>query len=294
MKKVLFIVFFLILLAAAICVWMVFGPGTGFSSSKEVLYIRSDAATKEAVMDSLKNNKIVGNAAVFNFIASRLKYFDNIRPGRYEIEKGSSVLNIVRKLRNGQQAPINLTITKTRTKEDLARITGNKFEFDSSAMMRYLNSNDSLKQFNKDTTLVMTMVLPDTYSFLWTHSPVTVLQKLHAESEKFWTDERKSKATILGLTTASAYIIASIVEEETNHDPEKSNIASVYINRIKKGMPLQADPTVKFALRDFSLTRIYQKHTRFPSPYNTYFTKGLPPGPICTPSKKTLDAVLNA
>ncbi len=273
---------------------MVFGPATGFSADKEVLYIRTDAATKKAVLDSLRQNKIIGNDFAFNQLANRVDYWNNIKPGRYEIDKGTSALNIVRMLKNGRQSPLNLTITKIRTKEDLARITGNKFEFDSLAMIRFLYSNDSLEKYNRDTTLAMTLVLPDTYTYYWTSSPASVLKKLFDESEKFWTDERKAKAEKLGLTPASAYIVASIVEEETNHGPEKSTIASVYINRVRKGIPLQADPTVKFALRDFSLTRIYQKHTKFPSPYNTYYTKGLPPGPICTPSKKTIDAVLNA
>ena len=294
MKKILLAVFLLILIIGAIGAWMVFGPATGFSADKEVLYIRTDAATKKAVLDSLRQNKIIGNDFAFNQLANRVDYWNNIKPGRYEIDKGTSALNIVRMLKNGRQSPLNLTITKIRTKEDLARITGNKFEFDSLAMIRFLYSNDSLEKYNRDTTLAMTLVLPDTYTYYWTSSPASVLKKLFDESEKFWTDERKAKAEKLGLTPASAYIVASIVEEETNHGPEKSTIASVYINRVRKGIPLQADPTVKFALRDFSLTRIYQKHTKFPSPYNTYYTKGLPPGPICTPSKKTIDAVLNA
>lgn len=282
------------LIGAAVCGWLLLGPGTGFNSKKEVIYIRSNGPTREAVLDSIRKNDIIYNETVFNWVATRMGYWNKIRPGKYEIEKGMSVLSIVRQLRNGNQSPVNLTITKIRTKEDLARLAGNRFEFDSSQMMDFLSSNDSLREFGTDTFLALTLVLPDTYTYLWNHTPEIVFRKMADESNKFWTAERKSKALMQGLTPQTAYIVASIVEEETNHGPEKGNIASVYLNRIKKGMPLQADPTVKFALKDFSLKRIYQKHTQFQSPYNTYVVQGIPPGPICTPSRKTIDAVLDA
>jgi UPF0755 protein len=294
MKKIFFILFALVLIVGVVAFWLVMGPGTGFSESKKILYIRSNDASPAVVMDSIQKNEIVSSPKVFRFIASQLDYWENIRPGRYEINKGMNVLSIVRMLRNGRQSPVNLTITKLRTKEDLARVTGNRFEFDSSAMMNYLNSNDSLRDYGVDTSLAMTIVLPDTYTYLWTSTPDVILNKLYEESKKFWTDERKQKASALGITPQQAYIVASIVEEETNHGPEKPTIASVYLNRVRKGMLLQADPTVKFALKDFGLRRIYQTHTRFPSPYNTYVSKGIPPGPICTPSKKTIEAVLDA
>ena len=153
---------------------------------------------------------------------------------------------------------------------------------------------DSLQQFGVSPEHVMTLVLPDTYTYFWNTNPEKILQKLADETEKFWTDERKHKATLHGLSPIQAHILASVVEEETNASAEKGNIASVYLNRIRIGMPLQADPTVKFALKDFGLKRIYEKHLMVESPYNTYRNTGLPPGPICTPSKATIDAVLNA
>jgi UPF0755 protein len=294
MKKLFLVIFALLLIATAIFAWLVLGPGTGFKTKKEVIYIKSNGPTKEAVLDSIRKNNIVYNETIFNWVASQLGYWDKIKPGKYEVDKGASILSIVRQLRNGRQTPVNLVITKIRTKEDLARIAGNKFEFDSTRMIDFLNSNDSLSSFGIDTELAMTMVLPDTYEYLWTNSPSAILKKISEASKKFWTQERKDKATKQGLTPQTAYIVASIVEEETNYDPEKGNISSVYLNRVRKGMPLQADPTVKFALKDFSLKRIYQKHTQVQSPYNTYVVKGFPPGPICTPSRKTIDAVLDA
>jgi len=140
----------------------------------------------------------------------------------------------------------------------------------------------------------MSAVFPDTYRYHWTASPATIFEKLYKQYKKIWNEERKVKAKALGITPTQAYILASIIEEETNMQEDKPLMASVYINRLKKGIRLGADPTVKFAVGDFELRRIYQKHLLTDSPYNTYRYAGLPPGPICTPTLKTLDAVLNA
>jgi UPF0755 protein len=161
--------------------------------------------------------------------------------------------------------------------------------------MQFFTSNDSLLQLGADTNTLFTLVIPDTYLFNWNTQPSNLLQKLKDNEEKFWNkNNRLQLAQEQGLTPQQVYIIASIVEEETNKDDEKGKIASVYINRMNRGMPLGADPTVKYALRDFSIKRIYFKHLAVESPYNTYKYKGLPPGPICTPSQVTIDAVLHA
>ncbi|HEY0750201.1 MAG TPA: endolytic transglycosylase MltG [Chitinophagaceae bacterium] len=294
MKKLLLIVLAIVVIMAAAAAWVLFGVGTGFSSKKEILYIRTNNATKEAVLDSLSKNKIVNRLEVFEWAAGRMNYWNMIKPGKYEITKGSSIIEIIRKLRNGDQTPVKLVITKLRTKEDLARLVDKKFESDSLQMTTYFKSSDFLQQHNIDSQNILTLVLPDTYEYFWNSTPQKIFDKIIKASEKFWTNERKQKAAALSLMPSQAYTLASIVEEETNADKEKSDIASVYLNRISKGMPLQADPTVKFALKDFGLRRIYFKHLAIESPYNTYKNKGLPPGPICTPSRKTIDAVLNA
>lgn len=294
MKRIVLIVVLILLIVAAITAWIFLGPATSFDSSKKALYIRSTAATKEAVLDSLKKNKIISNEAAFNFLANRLNYWKNIKPGKYEIKKGSSLLTIVRMLRNGRQTPVNLIITKIRTKEDFARMIGNKFETDSLQMIKFLDSPDSLERFDTDTASSMWNVIPDTYTYKWNSSPSTIYEKIYDASKKFWNEDRKQKAENLGISPLQAYILASIVEEETTNDKEKDTIASVYLNRYKKGMPLQADPTLKFAARDFALKRIAGPIMHIQSPYNTYQNKGFPPGPICTPSKKTINAVLNA
>jgi UPF0755 protein len=180
-----------------------------------------------------------------------------------------------------------------RTKEDLAKKIGDNFECDSTSVIHYLNSADSISKYGLDTNTVITAIIPNTYTFTWNNTPSRIFKKLYAEQQRFWTADRKKKAEELHLTEKDVYILASIVEEETNKDDDKGKIASVYLNRIHQGMKMAADPTVKFAMRDFGLKRILFKHLAFNSSYNTYQNTGLPPGPISTPSIKTIDAVLN-
>lgn len=291
MKKFFVALVVVLLLGVALAAYFLLAGNTG---KQKFLYIASNAATREAVMDSLVQNGFVKSPRLFSFLAERADYWNNVKPGRYEITPGTNLISLVRKLRNGQQAPVKMVITKLRTKKDLARVLGYLFEPDSASVMALINNNDSLKKFDTDTNNVMTLVMPDTYQAYWNSSPNELLQKLADYQKKYWTPERKAQAAAQGLSPQQAYTLASIVEEETNAAKEKGTIAGVYLNRLRKGMPLQADPTVKFALQDFTLRRIYEKHLLTPSPYNTYRNKGLPPGPICTPSKVTLNAVLTA
>lgn len=293
MKKFIKIGLAVLVVIIAVGAWIFWGSATGFSANKEYLYIRSDAATKEAVLDSLDKNKIITNQTAFNFLANQMGYWENIKPGKYEIKKGASLVSIVRMLRNGTQVPVDLVITKFRTKEDFARFTGARFEFDSTDMLAFLNNPDSLERYDAKLETAFWPVLPDKYQYFWNSSPSVVYRKLYNESKKFWNEERRNKAGTLGLTPAEVYTLASIIEEETTNHKEKDTIASVYLNRLKKSMPLQADPTLKFAARNFALKRIAGEILNIVSPYNTYKNKGLPPGPICTPSKITIEAVLN-
>jgi UPF0755 protein len=197
-------------------------------------------------------------------------------------------------LKNDRQSPVNLVIIKFRTREEFAKRIGKEFESDSLQMIRFLNNNDSLGHYGLDTSTWACAIIPDTYTYFWNSTPTKIFSKLYSASQKFWTGERMQKLKDKNLTPVQAFILASIIEEETNVKEDKRNIASVYINRIAKGMPLQADPTVKFAMKDFGLKRIYEKYLAIESPYNTYRNKGLPPGPICTPSVETLEQVINA
>ena len=291
MKKA--ILFFLIaaVLIAAFCAWNIFGRAVSVPGGK-YFYV-STGSTYEDVKNNLIEQKIV-TKVWFDFTAKKLNYQKTIKPGRYEIKNGLSLFKLIRLLKSGIQSPVKLTITKLRTKEDLAKKVGNLFECDSLDMINFLNNEDSLSHYHLDSNLVISVIIPDTYLFFWNSTPQKIFQKLSNESNKFWTEERKQKATSLGLTPLKSYILASIIEEETRLKTDKGKIASVYLNRIAIGMPLQADPTVKFALKDFSLKRIYQKHLKVESPYNTYLVRGLPPGPICTPSIETIEELLNA
>ncbi|MDB5252369.1 MAG: hypothetical protein JWP27_1538 [Flaviaesturariibacter sp.] len=294
MRRILLVLFLVVFFGAVVIAWIVLGSGTGFSEHRKALYIGSNAATREAVLDSLRARKIIRNETAFLFLANRLGYWDKIRPGKYEFSKGTSLLSIVRALRNGSQTPVKLSFSKLRTREDLARLVGSHFECDSAAMMRFLSSPDSLRSFDVTPEQAMTLVFPDTYTYNWNTTPRRIYRKLADVAYGFWSSDHTARAKALGLSKGEAYTLASIVEEETNASKEKGTIASVYLNRLHKGMALGADPTIKFALHDFTLKRIYEKHLAVVSPYNTYRNKGLPPGPICTPSRKTLEAVLNA
>ena len=232
---------------------------------------------------------------MFNWVAARLGVWKRLKPGRYEIKKGESILNITRMLRNNRQTPVNLIINKVRTNEDLVNLLAKNFETDSVTVADYISNTDSLNSLGVNTETLMTLIIPNTYTMFWNTPPGKIFRRLKSEKEAFWEkNDRITKAKNIGFSPEQVAIIASIVEEETNKNDEKGNVASVYINRYNKGMALGADPTIKFAMKDFGLKRIYLKYLDVVSPYNTYRNKGLPPGPICTPSAKTIDAVLNA
>jgi len=294
MKKKIIIGFsILVLLIAAFSGWKIAGPATAFSGDKYFLYIKT-GMSYEQVLRLMKKDTVLRSPTVFKWLAGSMDYPTNVKAGKYEIKNGMSLLAILRMLRNGRQTPVNLVITKLRTKEDLAALIGKKFECDSSAFMHFLLNTDSLKEYKVDSNTVMTIIFPNTYSYFWNTPPAKIFKKLFVAYKDFWTTARVLQAKEHGLEPTSAYIIASIVEEETNKKDDKGKIASVYLNRLSAHMKLAADPTVKFALRNFELKRVYDKYLLTESPYNTYKYAGLPPGPICTPSEETLEAVLTS
>ncbi len=291
-RKYIGYIFTLLVLVIGYIGWILFGPTINEPEGK-YFYIHT-GSSYQSVKDSLLQKKIIPGTIWFDKVAKYLDFDKAIKPGKYRINEGMSLINLVRMLRSGNQSPVNLVITKLRTKEDLAKKLGNNFEGDSITVIKFLNNNDSLSKYNLDTNTVMTAVIPNTYTLTWNNTPSKIFKKLFIEQQKFWTEKRKAQAAALHLSEKEIYTLASIVEEETNEEEDKGKIASVYINRMRTGMKLAADPTVKFAMKDFGLKRIYFKHLSYPSPYNTYQNSGLPPGPICTPSIKTIDAVLNA
>lgn len=291
-KRLIYTIVLVLLLAGAYVSWQVFGPTVSAPESK-YFYIKTGATYNE-VRQSLIDQKIIHNTSFFDLLSKQLKYPRLVKAGRYQVKSGSSIFNLLRMLRSGNQTPVNLVINKLRLKEDLAQKIAANFECDSASVMEVLNNPEIFKKFNVNGNTLMTIVIPNTYSLLWNSAPGKIIDKLYSEKEKFWNTERLAKAKDMNLTPEQVYSMASIVEEETNKEEDKGLIASVYMNRMNTGMRLQADPTVKFAMKDFGLKRILLKHLTYDSPFNTYQNAGLPPGPICTPSVNTIDAVLNA
>lgn len=295
MKKILVVFFVVLIVGGLIGVWLVLGSTTNFSEQRKFLYVHTGQTDKESIMRQIEEKDLLKYPAIFSLLAGEMDVWERLKPGRFEIKKGDNLVEIVRMLRNNQQSPVNLVINKLRTREDLAKILAKNFEADSVDVMRFITNSDSLTKLGVDENNVLTIIIPNTYTLYWNTSIGKILNRLQNEQEKFWEkNNRIEKARQLGFTPEQVYTIASIVEEETNKNDEKGKVASVYINRYRAGMPLGADPTIKFALNDFSLKRIYHKHLQVQSPYNTYRNAGLPPGPICTPSPKTIDAVLHS
>ncbi len=293
-KIVKFLLVGFLLVVAFLC-WMIYGSGTGFSEKTRSFIIEPGKTDKAAVLQVMQQNDIVFNTGLFSLASSRMIDWSKIKPGKYEVKKGQSTFSIAKMLKNGRFASVNLVINRLRIKEDLAKLIGKNFSTDSTAVMEFLNSNQSLEPFGVDTSTVFTLIIPDTYTFYWNTSLQNIFARLADAKKSFWNkNNRKAKAEAIQFTPEQVYILASIVEEETNYDSDKLKIASVYTNRLNKEMPLQACPTIKYAMKDFTLTRIYEKYLFNPSPYNTYRKKGLPPGPICTPSPKTIDIILDA
>ncbi|GAC1443429.1 MAG: hypothetical protein NVSMB63_12320 [Sediminibacterium sp.] len=295
MKRIMVVLLLMLVLVPVVVVWLSLGPGTGFDTKSKYFIITEDRNGKAAVQDILNKNSIIKYPAIFSILGNVLGIWHKLIPGKYEVRKGQSLLSIARMLKNGRLAEIKLVINKLRTKEDLARLTGRNFSTDSASTMQFLQSNDSLQPYGVDTNTVFTMIIPDTYTFYWNTPLNKIFRKLADTKEAFWQkNNRLQQAENMGFSPVEVYTLASITEEETNYESDKYKIASVYINRLNQHMPLQACPTIKYAMKDFSLTRIYEKYLNNPSPYNTYHRKGLPPGPICTPSPKTIDIILNA
>ena len=259
-----------------------------------VLYIRSDA-TFQNVLDTLDKHNVYDDKTSFAFIAKMLNYQEHVKPGRYVLSKGTTNLQAVRKLRSGAQDPIRITFNSIRLKSEFIDLIGGKFSFGRDTLEALLSSKTVCKKYGFDTTTVLTMFLPNTYEFYWSISAENFMDRMKDEYDTFWTQGRKDLASTAGLTPIQVIILASIVDAETNIATEKSTVAGVYINRLNINMPLQADPTVKFALGDFAIKRINHDliEAAAASPYNTYKVLGLPPGPINMPSITTIDKVLH-
>ncbi|MBE0678311.1 MAG: endolytic transglycosylase MltG, partial [Bacteroidales bacterium] len=244
--------------------------------------------------DTLRNSGILRSERHFT-ITYRLKSHGlNVKPGSYIIEPGMSNNNIVNMLRSGRQAPVNVTFNNIRTLDELAGRIGGQVETDSASFTAFFHDENNYLNDGFNRLTVISVFIPDTYQLYWTTDARDFYRRMLREYRSYWNKERTASAGALELTPAEVSVLASIVDEEASREDEKSRIAGVYINRLRQGMPLQADPTVKYAVNDFTLRRILNRHLEVDSPYNTYKFKGLPPGPIRCPSRSGLEAVLNA
>ncbi len=291
--KWLGIVLLLALAAAGYISYLVFGSNTGDMHRGNYLYIPTGADYSK-VKSELEAGGFIRNKSSFDLLAKRANYPSHVHPGKYHIQKGMSNYELIRLLRSGRQTPVKLVVQKLRTKDDFARLVARNLEADSLSMHQLLNDSGFLVNFGLDTATALCGIMPDTYEFYWNSDAETVYKKIFKNYLRFWTEERKGMAAAKALTPEQVVILASIVEEETNQNEEKPIIASVYLNRLKKRMKLQADPTARYAFGDFTIRRVTSVHTAIASPYNTYHSFGLPPGPICTPETNTILAVLNA
>ncbi len=269
-----------------------FTINTPLKVDEEILIIPT-GSTLQNVIDSLTSNGQILNENRFRWTAEKMQYDDEaIRRGRYTIKVPATNRSLVSLLRGGKQTPLQVTIHNVRTIEQMAGRFADRVEFDSADLMQYIEQSfDTLAGTTPPTRL--TRFLPNTYEFYWTVSPEEFCNRMLKEYDRFWTDEKKAKAKQQDLTQEEVYTLASIIEKETNHNPEKQRMAGVYLNRIRDGIPLQADPTIVFALGDFELRRILYGHLEIESPYNTYRNLGLPPGPIFMPGMASINAVLD-
>ncbi|WNJ16264.1 endolytic transglycosylase MltG [Pontibacter sp. G13] len=245
------------------------------------------------VGEALRDQQLIQDLKGFHWVANQMNYPNHVYPGRYEIPHGLSNLELIRLLRSGVQSPLNFTFVKFRTVDQLGDYVASKLEMSKSEFMEVMNDEEFLKEHNGLTPqTAMTVFLPNTYELYWNIKPRAFFERMFKEYKAYWNDTRNERRKQLGLTRLDVMTLASIVEEETNKKDEMPTVAGVYLNRLRKRWPLEADPTVKYAVGDFSIKRVLDRHLETDSPYNTYMYPGLPPGPICTPSLPAIDAVL--
>ena len=258
----------------------------------QYLYIDEDD-TQDSVIVKMQSFSHTAGMTGLTTMLRHSDYSQHLRTGRYAINPGEGAFTVFRRLRNGQQTSMSLTIPEARTMDRLAALLSRKLMVDSTAISNALSDEETCQRYGYDTCTIAAMFVPNTYDVYWNMSVESLLERMQREHDRFWQGDREQKAAQMQLTPVEVCTLASIIDEETANTAEKPMIAGMYLNRLKTGMPLQADPTIKFALKQFELRRIWQKLLQTDSPYNTYKNTGLPPGPIKVASIKGIDAVLN-
>lgn len=280
------------LLAVLCIIYYYFFSSMSVDSDTHYIYIDNDD-TVDSVYTKLSSVSNSHAMTGFRILSEMSSYSNNIRSGCYEIKGSNGSLSVFRKLKNGLQTPIRLTVPSVRTVERLAGSIAKKMMTDSITLLKAMTDTATCRKYGYTPETIVCMFIPNTYDIYWNASTENIMERMKKESDKFWNSERTGKAAAMGLSKNQVITLASIVDEETSNNGEKPMIAGMYYNRLKKDMPLQADPTIKFALKQFGLKRIYNNMLHTDSPYNTYKNTGLPPGPIRIPSVEGIDAVLD-
>ena len=263
-------------------------------NAEKYIYIPSNSEFTDVVKILLENGLLI-NANSFEWLAKQKKYNTNIKAGRYRINRALNNNDLVNLLRSGKQTPIKVTFNNLRNKEQLAGKIASQIEADSLSILKYITDTTFLNKLKLNTDNVACLFIPNTYEFYWNTSVEGFVNRMVKEYSDFWNSSRKKKAAEIKLNYYQVAVLASIVEKEQSiKRDERPEIAGVYLNRLKKRMKLESDPTLIFALGDFTIKRVLNKDKKVESPFNTYKNKGLPPGPICIPSINAIDAVLNA
>lgn len=262
------------------------------TDNQEYLYIPTGSNFKD-VFSIIVNKDIVKDTISFLNAAQNMDYPVKVKAGRYRLTKDMSNRSLINMLKAGNQEPVNIAFQNVRLKHTLAGMISKKIESDSTSILGLLDSAAFVEKYGFNTENIYTMFIPNSYEIYWNSNAEKFFLRMHAEYLKFWNADRKAKASKINLSQADVSILASIVDSEALNDSEMPRIAGLYMNRLLKGMRLEADPTVIFAANDFTIRRVLNKHLRINSPYNTYLNEGLPPGPITMPSINAIDAVLN-
>ena len=293
-KKILIplIIFSTILTTVSVYTYqMLYSPNFLINSEDKFIIIDDNTDFNELIK-KLEDDTLINDILSFSFLSKIMEYQENIKIGAYKVKMNMTNYDMITMLRSGNQTPIKLTFSYARKMDDLAEKITSKLKMSKDDLLNYLNDNiDDYNGFEKSD--IISVFLPDTYEVYWNVSPKNLTNKMYSEYKKFWNSERIAKLENINLNEKEAIVLASIVASETRMLDEANRIAGLYINRLRKNMRLQADPTLIFAANDFTIRRVLNKHKKIKSPYNTYIHKGLPPGPIRLVPKQYIDAVLN-
>ncbi len=295
--KVLVSIFIIVIVSGGIAAWRlyhaIYQPNIFLGERKTTHIFVPTGSSFNDVKTILYENGMIINTNTFEWLAEKKNYRNNIRPGRYLIHEDMGNNELINLLRSGEQDPVMVTFNNIRLKEQLAGNIASQIEADSLAIINLLNDPVYLEQYNMTPETSKLLFIPNTYEFFWNTSAEQLLTRMHREYNTFWNEQRRAKAEQINLTPEEVGTLASIIQLETSRPDELPRVAGVYINRLKRNMRLQADPTVIFAVGDYSIRRVLNRHLETDSPYNTYKYAGLPPGPIALPEQRVIDGVLN-